>query len=174
MSTRCNVLITDGFGHKLWFYRHSDGYPRGVRPTLQKFMKWVKTGKIRNNVGQATGWLVILGNEEYKAGSSPTQWKVGAYEPTTGQHGDIEYLYTIDLLKKTLLAEKVDFNGKKNVISINPSPMSARQAKAFIEQQQIDTVDKFIKCRLQDHLVKMRKNTAKSLFNRAKKYSLKS
>jgi hypothetical protein len=27
---------------------------------------------------------------------SPENWKVGSIEPTTGLHGDIEYLYTIE------------------------------------------------------------------------------
>jgi hypothetical protein len=27
-------------------------------------------------------------------------WKVGAYEPTTSIHGDVEHIYVIDLVKK--------------------------------------------------------------------------
>lgn len=121
MSTRCNIIIQDEYD-KLWFYRHSDGYPTVTVPSLRKFMKWVKEGRIRNNVGQAAGWLVILGNEEYRGksalehytpedmklygytprdepgeASTLSGWKVGAYEPTTEQHGDIRYLYTLDL-----------------------------------------------------------------------------
>ena len=29
-------------------------------------------------------------------------WKVGAYEPTVGPHGDIEFLYVIDVEKATI------------------------------------------------------------------------
>lgn len=113
MSTRANILIKAG-EESLWFYRHSDGYPEGTMPTLSKFMEWLKAGRIRDNLGQAAGWLIVLGHLEYRDGStdspqfepgSPNSgmgWKVGAYEPTTGQHGDIEWLYTIDLVKKTL------------------------------------------------------------------------
>jgi hypothetical protein len=50
---------------------------------------------------QSAGWLVIHGNKEY-SDKSHNGWKVGAYEPTTGIHGDIDYLYEIDLENKTL------------------------------------------------------------------------
>ena len=107
MSTRANILIKDEYD-QLWFYRHSDGYPEGTLPTLEKFLDWVKSGKIRNNVSQAAGWFIILGNAEYNAGSEPDSgWKVGAYEPTTGQHGDIRHLYTIDLTTKTIDIKEV-------------------------------------------------------------------
>ncbi len=106
MSTRANVLIKDDHD-ELWFYRHSDGYPECTKTSLEVFMGWLKDGRIRNNVGQAAGWLILLGADEYQQGNVPLKegysgWKCGAYEPTTGQHGDIEYLYTIDLNKQTL------------------------------------------------------------------------
>jgi len=34
-------------------------------------------------------------------------WKVGHYEPTTEQHGDINWLYTLDLAAKTITKEEV-------------------------------------------------------------------
>ncbi len=118
MSTRANIKIVDG-DSTLWFYRHSDGYPEGALPTLKKFMSWVQEGKIRSNAGQASGWLILIGASEYdeyyengkyyKKESllfphdvGYTTWKCGTYEPTTGKHGDIEYLYTLDLDKKTI------------------------------------------------------------------------
>lgn len=107
MSTRANIIIKDG-EDKLFFYRHSDGYPEGTLPTLEKFLAWVKAGKIRDNVSQASGWLIIIGAMEYETRipecekCTPDDWKVGAYEPTTGIHGDVEYIYTIDLEKRTI------------------------------------------------------------------------
>jgi len=123
MSTRCQIIVKDEESEQ-WFYRHSDGYPDGVMPVLEIFLKWAKEGKIRKNVEQACGWLVILGAIEYNTmpqyklqensfGSkqygdistieSPEDWKVGAFEPCScKQHGDIEYLYTIDLEKLTI------------------------------------------------------------------------
>ena len=124
MSTRANIIIKDGY-NKLYFYRYSDGYPEGTLPTLNKFVGMIGT-TIRDNVGQAAGWLVILGAIEYQTltpelfpesdkksyeqdhdkvdeilkNFAPKDWKVGAYEPTTGLHGDIEYLYVVDLQAK--------------------------------------------------------------------------
>ncbi len=101
MSTRANIKIEDKYD-ELLFYRHSDGYPEATLPTLKKFMKWVKDGKIRNNVEQASGWLIAIGNEEYDKDNEPSTnevmgWKVGSYEPAVDIHGDIEYLYELDL-----------------------------------------------------------------------------
>lgn len=128
MSTRANIVVKDAYG-ELWFYRHSDGYPEGALPLLNKFMDWLKSGKIRNNTGQAAGWLVLLGAIEYNTilgyefnspaypgarpygdlstVSDPDNWKVGSVEPTEAQHGDIEWLYTIDLDAKELSYEAV-------------------------------------------------------------------
>jgi hypothetical protein len=103
-------------------------------PTLEKFMQYVKDGLIRNNVGQAAGWLIVLGAAEYdykyvfnEGGSSayvqkttplnayePTNegysgWKVGAIEPTDCIHGDIEFLYILDLDTKTITTITEDF-----------------------------------------------------------------
>lgn len=118
MSTRANIILKDG-DEELWFYRHSDGYPEGALPILEKFMEAVKNGTIRDNIGQAGGWLILLGAEEYNVlpdftcpdyldGSKREKtWKVGAIEPTTGRHGDIEFLYTLDLKEKTIKTEEV-------------------------------------------------------------------
>jgi hypothetical protein len=59
---------------------------------------------------QSAGWLVVRGYKEYLSGPAtfiPTKdrfsgWKVGAYEPTTQLHGDVEYIYIIDLVKAEL------------------------------------------------------------------------
>jgi len=111
MSTRCNIKVTDG-EDTLWFYRHSDGYPEGAMPLLKTFMEYVKSGAIRDNLSQACGWLIYLGAKEYGLHEPDIKigfngWKVGAIEPTIGQHGDIEYLYTIDLQKKTIETKSV-------------------------------------------------------------------
>jgi hypothetical protein len=119
MSTRANIKITAEGEKPLWFYRHSDGYPEGALPTLNLFMDWLRKGLIRDNIDQAAGWLIVIGHKEYAgerygpalfAPGDPATgmgWKVGAYEPTEGIHGDIEYLYTIDLTAKTLVIDEV-------------------------------------------------------------------
>lgn len=124
MSTRCNIKVTDNYGDVQWFYKHSDGYPEGMLPILNKFMDWVKRGVIRSNVGQASGWLIIIGALEYntipkckfekpsfkgataygdvESIKDPKDWKYSSVELTTGQHGDIEYLYEVNLDKQTI------------------------------------------------------------------------
>jgi hypothetical protein len=101
MSTRCQVVLKQG-EKELWFYRHSDGYPEGVLPSLTKFVDWVREGKLRDNIGQNAGWLVVLGHDEYGSpspdeGEKWRNWKVGAYEPCPclSEHGDIDYLYEV-------------------------------------------------------------------------------
>lgn len=129
MSTRAQIIITDG-NDELWFYRHSDGYPEGVMPTLGKFLQWVKEGRIRDNVEQSAGWLVLIGAKEYSKelrfrngeieqkekenlfepgkADDAMGWKCGAYEPCCPVvHGDIEYLYTVDLRMKTITCKEV-------------------------------------------------------------------
>ena len=125
MSTRANIKVTDSYGDTLWFYRHSDGYPEGALPTLSKFMKALRDGKIRNNAGQSAGWLIVLGHDEYVGENlAPSEigggdefmgWKVGSIEPTTQQHGDIEFLYTIDLDKKTLTVKDIYADTEKEI-----------------------------------------------------------
>ena len=99
MSTRCNVIVKDQY-NTLYFYRHTDGYPSSVLPSLEPLMDRLRDGSVRDNTSQFSGWLIVSGYEEY--GSMQDDWKVGAYEPTNGIHGDIEYQYTINLEEKTL------------------------------------------------------------------------
>ena len=76
-------------------------------------MDKLREGLLRDNVGQFAGWLIVIGNKEYnRTRGLPTKrdfisWKCGAYEPTTGQHGDIDYLYHIDLSRKSLMFRRV-------------------------------------------------------------------
>jgi len=106
MSTRANIIIRDGHD-ELIFYRHCDGYPDGILSTLNQFLDLVKKGTIRDNTGQAAGWLILIGNTELKTqlaevGCEPYCWQCGTYEPTTEIHSDIAYLYVADLSTKTI------------------------------------------------------------------------
>jgi len=128
MSTRANIVLKEG-KDKLYFYRHSDGYPRGAMPLLERFTQWGKDGKIRKDLQQCAGWLIVLGAIEYctiptyeievtnrygrerketkdETIQPPNDWKVGSIEPTTCLHGDIEYLYTIDIETMEIKAQK--------------------------------------------------------------------
>lgn len=106
MSTRANIVLKDESG-KLIFYRHSDGYPEGTMPILEKFLNRVKSGELRNNIMQSAGHLIQMGRDEMLEcfkNEIPAyySWKVGFIEPTTSIHGDVEYIYTIDLDKNTI------------------------------------------------------------------------
>jgi hypothetical protein len=125
MSTHAMVIITDGVD-KVQFFRHSDGYPKETMKTLGKFMEWLKAGKIRDNVQQAAGWIILLGYKERLDSAErlrkhypnmparipfeptaenidPMGWSAGAYEPCDidNKYGNI-HTYTINLVEKTL------------------------------------------------------------------------
>lgn len=145
MSTRANIIIKNSkYNEKLWFYRHSDGYPEGAMPTLQKFMAWLRDGKIRDNVVQSAGWLILIGAEEYgyewdntkkvtkQSITTLKDWKCGAYEPTTGRHGDIEFLYVIDLDTKELTcydAHCAPYDDK----TVRPDDIWTEDKKVFVD-----------------------------------------
>ena len=105
MSTRANIIVKDQYS-ELWFYRHSDGYPEGAMSLIARFVKAVNEGRLRSNVGQSAGWLILMGAHEYdtirmdlnaEEWDKMMGWKVGSIEPTNGEHGDIEFRYTIEL-----------------------------------------------------------------------------
>jgi hypothetical protein len=119
------ILIKDEYS-KQYFYRHSDGYPEVTGKSLTDFVEGYKT-HMRDNVSQSCGWLVLHGYVEYREAAevirkkfSPeerlkifgVEWKVGAYEPIDKPTFNAEYLYTIDLVSKTLACHYMS-NGKK-------------------------------------------------------------
>src|SRR4051812_31797902 len=145
MSTRANIIVRDE-ADELIFYRHSDGYPDGTLPSLNQFLDLIKQGQVRDNTGQASGWLILLGADEYgvrvrEGRMAPNnlgagmQWKVGAYEPTTDLHGDIEFLYVVDLETKRIRHRKVgrDRSGNPTIPQrfysgrFNPTKINSRQ-----------------------------------------------
>lgn len=112
MSTRATIIVTDRYA-SLYFYRHSDGYPEGVEESLGRFCEMIKSGKIRNNINQAAGWLVVIGREEYLKGGYLSEdagmaWKVGAYEPTNVVDGFVEHVYTVDVRTGTYVHETIN------------------------------------------------------------------
>lgn len=109
MATRANIILKDG-KEKLIFYKHWDGYPEGTLPLLNEFLDNVKSGVYRDNIMQCAGHLILLGRKNMLSELNPIQtgynWKVGDIEPTTRIHEDIDYKYTIDLVKKTITVKK--------------------------------------------------------------------
>lgn len=121
MSTRCNVIVKDEHA-TVYVYRHSDGYPEVAGEDLIEFVKGYapETGPIdsrmRCDAMQSAGWLILRGHVEYLNAKPFTGkpdltdkfygWKVGAYEPTDKLHADVEYVYVIDLVRKTLVTRE--------------------------------------------------------------------
>ena len=91
--TTANVVISDRTD-RLYFYRERGGSPGGTLPTLRRFVNLVGQGRIRRNVQQACGWLVLIGASEIGAifhdGDLITTaipawaWKASTYEPAVG------------------------------------------------------------------------------------------
>ena len=108
MSTRCQVIVKDQW-EELWFYRHCDGCPEGIKESLELFLSLVKEGKLRDNAEQSSGWLIIIGYDEFGGPTPGSGGKVGSYEPCAPrEHDDIRYLYTIDLVKKEITYKDVN------------------------------------------------------------------
>lgn len=110
MSTRAVIIIKDDC-QQVMLYRHSDGYPKCTGADLVEFIQGYYSGAMRDNVCQSAGWLIVKGhfNPDYheKPNGKPTTegysgWKVGAYEPGASLGMWEEYIYIIDLEKKTL------------------------------------------------------------------------
>ena len=85
MSTRTNILITKG-DTKIWLYRHCDGYPRVTGYNLASCLA---------ECGKMNGFLTLLLDQ--KDESTMYRPATPIYEFTTQMHGDIEYLYKIQL-----------------------------------------------------------------------------
>jgi len=110
MSTRAVIVLRDYSQHELRFYKHGDGGPSDTLPTLEKFLDWVETRRIRSNLQQAAGWLVILGNTELGGFREPNPddkfmgWKASIFEPMPDYDSgdDARFQYIIDLEKKTI------------------------------------------------------------------------
>ena len=104
------------------------GYPDGpegdrdgpIPQDLERIIGWIKEGRLRRDLGQLAGWLVVMGHIESVdrvngypwrkgedlmyglpgASSDASGWKVGNYEPTSwGIHGDVQYVYVLDVVK---------------------------------------------------------------------------
>ena len=87
MGTRCNIKIETG-DTTLWIYRHWDGYPAKTGNDLATKLV---------NVKSADEFITKLINDD-------------AYEVTTGQHGDIEYLYKINFCVDFITKDPLEVN----------------------------------------------------------------
>lgn len=122
MSTRCNIVIQDSTS-KIFLYRHMDGYPSHIVPILRKVLKQVQDHKLNAAPGQVALQVLHLGLLEYTrflrkmrkyAGGSLDFYKQtkGFIEPTDGLHGDVAYVYSLDIGREEILFHKYDWQAE--------------------------------------------------------------
>ena len=94
MSTRCNLLIRHQ-GIQVCLYHHHDGYPEGVGAELCEifFDRFTKKDSAPFYLDGVVNSLI----KNYQG-----------YEWSSALHGDIEYLYTVDLERRTIICEEVN------------------------------------------------------------------
>ncbi len=136
MGTRASIRIKDQFGCELWFIRPYDGFPGHTMPSLQRLMGWVRAGHLRDCASEASTWLILLGIRSHVSGLAAqvkgyskdvTQMEplthdrdVGSYQVTNMRHGDIDYLYELDLSLCTIACYSVQ--PKKDTLLFTDTP----------------------------------------------------
>lgn len=105
MSTRANIVLLE-LGNKIWLYHHCDGYPSYLGDLLGKYL---------NRVVKQTGrFATDIANELIKCDSVLGTDDDG-FELTNDRHGDIEYLYSINLETRTLTVDAMEPYGTHHV-----------------------------------------------------------
>ena len=86
MSTRCNIVIKDDKNYDpIYVYHHCDGYPEGVGAELKYIIENMYTEAFINRTSIAN--LLCDYPSHY-----------GPYEMSNDIHGDIDYLYVLEVL----------------------------------------------------------------------------
>lgn len=89
MSTRCNIIVKSK-SEEVILYHHHDGYPEGVGVALlNKVTPLLKDNRYYNDVEDIVNALIKDKDDD-------------EYEYTSALHGDIEYIYEIDVDQKTI------------------------------------------------------------------------
>ena len=100
MSTRANVRITsEGLGgwEEVQLYRHCDGYPTSVLPSLAKAFEWSGGGWEAGRPAKAAAFIIAANYEPAREQNGVRYLPYTPYEPDTDLqlHGDIEWLYRV-------------------------------------------------------------------------------
>lgn len=96
MSTRCNVIIKERSGKLFQLYHHHDGYPEGVGIGLEEYIE------------QMDNECLVDGKKFSDFLCDPERDDEYEYEGTNiCPHGDIEYLYIVDLQKREITCFRV-------------------------------------------------------------------
>lgn len=97
MATRANIKIIGESYQTTLLYRHCDGYPSELGAKLNDFV---------SNHGYEPIYTDAYAKEIIKSLGDDIEF-------TTCIHGDISYLYVIDLTKKTLECFKCEYEHKE-------------------------------------------------------------
>jgi hypothetical protein len=128
MSTRCQIgFYSDSKVDykKFWalFYKHSDGYPKGVIPTLAEILPRFADSR-GNNPDYCAAWTLFHFMLESVAWTAQNSVKYSATLPADGYsfigfgidigfHMDIEYFYRVDCDTRTVTIFETNFWGKR-------------------------------------------------------------
>lgn len=121
MSTRCHIRVKDADGklHPCMIYKHSDGYPSGTLPFLEGFTKkfWVDRRDdcqyfiaqylIQNAIAEEMKAIQEANTDRRALLSRVDDFCGFGVCLTLNPHGDVEYMYTVDLNDGTIKCEKV-------------------------------------------------------------------
>jgi hypothetical protein len=111
LATRCNVIVEDNGGYRIFMYRHNDGYPESVLPALAPILSALRNNKDKDNSHDN---IFVQSRLERIADLKKSAAYVAAkiedieetingektyrpFEFTTDIHGDIEWLYTLNV-----------------------------------------------------------------------------
>lgn len=101
MSTRCQIVIKDGESfNPIKIYKHSDGYPNGVLPTLEPFIKDFVVNRgpdVEYCLAQIVRHFAVKDFVRNDKKEVPSSSRYIGWGLDTELHGDIEFLYIVDL-----------------------------------------------------------------------------
>ena len=112
MSTRCNIIIKDG-PSRIILYHHPDGYPMGVGTELRGYLERIHAWHKGLHSAEHIANYLVKGRIPAPLASTPHD--DDEYELTSGLHGDVEYVYVINLRAATLRCYEVTWNEEDHV-----------------------------------------------------------
>lgn len=117
MSTRCNVIIQSRNNaqdavESVQLYHHHDGYPKFMAFFLCRFLNDWLANEASATPSASDLSKALLAVNEYKYMNDDTNLTDGEFEDDNNNilHGDIEYLYIIDLHQQTIRFFKIGTN----------------------------------------------------------------
>lgn len=91
MSTRANVIVENEH-LSIYLYQHCDGYPKYLGGIIAEFLRSEEAQEYKGELMNLAGALML-----YSAKKAPRPgYMPSILVPTSGIHGDIQYLYTIN------------------------------------------------------------------------------